>query len=160
MRTFLLACIGIALLVACKPGGSTDTPTTHGDSAAELETALMTIHDSAMVRLNEINKLSGELRDLRAEVNISDEGSDARPAGMDMVLQDLKLADQGMWDWMKAYGDNKPVKKEGQSDASFEEDLLAFYQKEMQKITSVDSAIDMSIANAKNWLTAHAATPK
>ena len=148
----LLAILSFTLFFACKQTGTGDHADTSSKEPAALEAALMVLHDTSMLKLNEINRLSGELRTIRAEVDVTDMGAEAYPAGLDNVLEDLKLADQGMWDWMKAYSDNKPKQTE--------EQLAAFYEKEIEKMKAVDAAIDSSIANAKNWLTAHGSAPK
>lgn len=153
MRTLFLPIIVLVLIIACKPSTSGDSSNTDGMTTKQAEDALMVIHDSAMVKLNEINKLSSQLRGIRAEVNVtSDQGSDAYPTGLDNVLEDLKLADQGMWDWMKSYSDTKKTLKEDQ--------LMPFFEKEMVKVMAVSSAIDSSITNAQTWLTAHGTSPQ
>jgi hypothetical protein len=148
MRTLFLPILALVLLIACKPSASGDSVNTDGMTPKQAEDALMVIHDSAMVKLNTINRLSSQLRGIRAEVNVtSDQGADAYPAGLDKVLEDLKLADQGMWDWMKSYSDTKKTLKEDQ--------LMPFFEKEMVKVQAVANAIDSSIINAQTWLTAH-----
>src|SRR5690349_16724741 len=108
MRILFLSILAVAFVIACKPTGAGDQTVIEGKTPKEAEDALMVIHDSAMVKLNQINQLSSQLRSLRAEANVTaDQGADAYPAGLDRALEDLKLADQGMWDWMKSYSDTK-----------------------------------------------------
>jgi hypothetical protein len=153
MKTLFLPIIALVFFIACKPSGAGDSTSTEGMTPKQAEDALMVIHDSAMVKLNIINKLSSQLRGIRAEVNVtSDQGSDAYPTGLDNVLEDLKLADQGMWDWMKSYSDTKKTLKEDQ--------LMPFFEKEMVKVQAVANAIDSSIINAQTWLTAHGTAPQ
>lgn len=152
MRILFSGVLAIALFIACKPSAPGDQPGSTTTTPKQMEDALMAIHDTAMVKLNEINRLSSDLRNIRAEVNVTDQGSDAYPTGLDNVLEDLKMADQAMWDWMKSYSDNRATQTE--------EQLMAFYEREMEKIKTVNAAIDNSIANAKNWLAAHGTAPK
>lgn len=152
MRHFLLICITLVALVACKSGGPKgDGSETAGGDAAAMEEKLMVLHDEAMPKLNEINRLTAELNQIRSNVGETPEGKKEYPDGLNQVAEALKLADQAMWDWMKAYSDTKPTIPADQ--------LLSFYTKELEKIKSVNSGIDDSIEKAKSWLATHGTPP-
>lgn len=152
MRNWILLCLITALGVACKSGGSKGdgSEVSSGDAAA-LEEQLMALHDEAMPKLNEINRLTAELNQIRSNVGETPEGKKEYPDGLNQVAEALKLADQAMWDWMKAYSDTKPTIPADQ--------LSSFYTKELEKIKSVNSGIDDSIEKAKSWLAAHGTPP-
>jgi hypothetical protein len=148
MKAYWILWMVFGLLISCKPSGAgNETGNADGSEVSSLEKELMALHDEAMPKLNEINHLSSKLRQIRAEVPVTDEGASAYPEGLDNVLEGLKLADQAMWDWMKSYSDTKGTLTE--------EQLPDFFKKEMEKMQSVATGINTSIENAKTWLAAH-----
>ena len=78
------------------------------------EDSLLAVHDEVMPRMKEIQDLSTELRKIKAGLKENEMGKIESPEGLDATLESLKLADQGMWDWMKSYSDTKKTLKEDQ----------------------------------------------
>jgi hypothetical protein len=138
----------LTLLVACKPGASSDTAedVQHMDDKA-LEAKVLTIHDEIMPRMNEIGHLSFQLRKIVTDMKETPEGTIESPAGLDAVVTDLKLAEHDMWDWMKSYSDTKATLTP--------EQLRPFLEKELQKINKVKADMISSIENAQAWLAAN-----
>lgn len=133
---------------ACKPSGA--GPETTGEAPkdpAAFEKMLETKHDSMMARLTVMNDLSSRLRTIRSQAKENEEGKLDIPEGLDQAMEALKLADQGMWDWMKQYSDNKPNVKP--------EELMTFYTRQMELLVAVEAGINNSIDKAKAWLAAH-----
>ena len=138
------------LLFACKPGGGPASSTGGGNAdTTALEQQVMALHDAAMPRLAEITDLLAQLRTIRETAPEDPEtGKKVIPDGLDPVFEALKLADQGMWDWMKAYGEGKA--------ATPPAGRAEFYTNELPKVTKMKDDIDKAIAAAEAWLTANA----
>ena len=139
------------LLVACKPGNGPAGGQGPGDESdtTALEQQVMAIHDAAMPRLAEITDLLAQMRTIRETAPEDPEtGKKVIPDGLDPVFDALKLADQGMWDWMKAYGDGR--------DATPPAGRATFYTNELPKVTKMKDDIDKAIAAAQAWLAANA----
>ncbi len=148
MRVLSFFLLFFTLFWSCK---NTSPGTTSGDSvptdAKSLEVQVMAIHDEVMPRLNEIGHLSAQLRNIKSAVKESPEGKFESPDGLDQVLESLKLADQGMWDWMKAYSDTKSGLTEDQ--------LKPFMEKQLVLIQKIKLDINASIEKAQAWIAAH-----
>jgi hypothetical protein len=143
MRIFVFCTISFLFLWSCKPSGNSSEGNPQVDTKA-LEDQLMAIHDEVMPRLTDIQHLTGELRKIKSTVRESQEGKMIFPEGLEQNLESLKLAEQGMWDWMKGYHDSR--------DSIPAEQLKPFLDKQMELIKSVQTGINTSIDNAQKWL--------
>ena len=94
-----------ALFLCCKQASSTGEPTS--SDAKTIETEVMALHDKVMPKVNEITDLSAELRKYIAALPESADGRRETPDSLMQVMESLKLAEQGMWEWMKSYSDTK-----------------------------------------------------
>jgi len=138
------------LLPGCKPGGPAAGGSGSTSDTTSLEAQVMAIHDAAMPRLTEINQISAQLRSIKDATPEDANGKIVLPDGFEPVFDALKLADQGMWDWMKEYNDGKAAAKP--------ENLAAFYQDQLLKVSKVNNDIDKAITDAQAWIKANAPT--
>jgi len=149
MRVLPILFIAMSILLSCKPATSADTG--EGEKGnpelKALEDQVMAIHDEVMPKMKDINDIMVQLREIKAAVKETPEGKLESPDGMEQVMGSLKLAEQGMWDWMKSYSDTKATLQEDQ--------LKAFYEKELEKVNKVKSDMLGSIEKAQVWLAAH-----
>lgn len=146
MRVLSSILFASLLLWSCKPstdGGNTSTEGTANDLKV-LEDQVMAVHDEVMPKMADITKLIAELRAVKATIKENPEGKLVSPDGLEELMGSLKLAEQGMWDWMKAYSDAKPTIKEDQ--------LKSFYQSQLETITKVKQDMLGSIEKAQTWL--------
>jgi hypothetical protein len=151
MRILFPLLAAAALLFACKPGSGPSGGHRSGGSSdtTALEQQVMAIHDAAMPRLAEITDLLAQLRQIRETSPEDPEAGMKRiPEGLEQVFEALKLADQGMWDWMKAYGEGRA--------ATPPSGRAEIYTNELPKVTKMKDDIDKAIAAAEAWLTANA----
>src|SRR6187402_1890683 len=97
------------LLQACKPNSATESGATSSETQGDqsMENKVMAIHDEVMPKMKDINDLSAQLRTVRQNLKEGEDGKLITPVGLDDAMSSLKLADQAMWDCMKAYGDTK-----------------------------------------------------
>jgi len=144
MRIFILSLLSISFLWACKPG---EVKTETSNDPKVLEEQLMAIHDEVMPKLAQMQDLEGELRKIKEAIPENSEGKIISPDGLDPTMEGLKLADQGMWDWMKQYHD--------QRDSVPADQLLPFLTHQMELIKSVQNGVSTSIAKAQDWLKAN-----
>jgi chromosome segregation ATPase len=147
MKVLYLTIFLPAFFLCCKQAA------TQGDSssteAKALEAKVMTLHDEVMPKVNDISALSAQLRKLKASLPESVDGQKEIPDGLDQILESLKLSEQGMWDWMKAYSDAKATLTEDQ--------VKPFMEKQLDILNKVDKDMTTSIEQAKNWIAAHPA---
>lgn len=146
MRIILLSLSILFLLSSCKKentSSSTEAPVPASGPQA-LEAQVMAIHDEVMPKMRDITELSAKLRDIKSNVQEDSNGKIVYPDGLDQVSSALKLAEQGMWDWMKGFSDTKATLKEDQ--------LEAFYKKELELVTKVKTDMLTAIENAQTWL--------
>jgi hypothetical protein len=146
MKLFLPVFVVFALLSACKPGGDSGKNESSSDPKV-LEDQLMSIHDEVMPKLNDMQELSAQLRKIKAQVPENSEGKIVPPDGLDEVMDNLKLAEQGMWDWMKQYHD--------QRDSIPTDQLKPFLDHQMELLKSVQNGVNTSISKAQEWLKAN-----
>jgi predicted transglutaminase-like cysteine proteinase len=146
MRIFILAGISALFLFSCKPSKSTETIT----DPKVLEDSLMAIHDVVMPKLTDIQDLESQLRKIKEAVPENSAGKIVAPDGFDQTSDALKLADQGMWDWMKQYHD--------QRDSIPADQLLPFLTHQMELLKSVQNQVNTSITKAQDWLKANGGT--
>lgn len=147
MKVLYLTIFLPAFFLCCKQAPATGDVSSV--DAKDLETQVMTLHDEVMPKVNDISALSSQLRKLKASLPESAEGQKETPEGLDQVLESLKLSEQGMWDWMKAYSDEK---------AKLTEDQVGpFMEKQLDILKKVDTDMTSSIEKAKNWIAAHPA---
>ena len=146
MKYSLILFFLLVLFFACKPGNKEASADGSIDVKA-YEDSLLAVHDVVMPRLTEIQKLSSDLRNVKAGIKENEQGKLEYPAGLDETLESLKLADQGMWDWMKNYHDGR--------DSVPKDQLMPYLQNQMGQIQSVKKQIEDSIAKAEAWLKQH-----
>lgn len=147
MKLLYLTLLLPAFFLSCKQA-STTSDTTSGD-AKTLEAKVMTLHDEVMPKVNEISDLGAQLRKYKAALPESADGRIDSPDGLDQVMESLKLSEQGMWEWMKAYSDAKPTLTEDQ--------VQPFMEKQLEILKKVDGDMTASIEKAKAWIAAHPA---
>lgn len=149
MRVVLLLFFAFSLLFSCKPNVATEQGATEEIPAdiQALENQVMAVHDEVMPKMKNINDLSSQLRAIRASLKESETGKVESPAGLDEVQSALKLAEQGMWDWMKSFSDTKATLQVDQ--------LKPFYEKELEKINKVKRDMLDAIEKATAWLATH-----
>lgn len=111
------------------------------------EDSLLAVHDEVMPRMKEIQDLSTELRKIKAGLKENEMGKIESPEGLDATLESLKLADQGMWDWMKNYHDGR--------DSVPNDQLMPYLENQMGQVQNVKKQIEESIAKAEAWLKEH-----
>ncbi|MBP6680579.1 MAG: hypothetical protein KA166_05270, partial [Saprospiraceae bacterium] len=143
MRVLSSILFASLLLLSCKP--STDAGNTSSEDSANdlkaLEDQVMAIHDEVMPKMADITKLTAELRAIKATIKENPDGKMVSPDGLEELMGSLKLAEQGMWDWMKAYSDTKPTIKEDQ--------LKSFYKSQLETVTKVKQDMLGSIEKAQ-----------
>lgn len=149
MRYWIFLFYTVGLVTACTSGNGTagESAGVSSSDTTALEKQVMAIHDEVMPRLNEINHLSAQLRRIRERLPEAETGKKAVPEGMEQVVEALKLADQSMWDWMKAYNDGKAATPAG--------NLADFYRSQLDQVNIVKEKIDSAIANAQAWIKAN-----
>lgn len=135
------------LILACKPSSPADTAAVGQDDVKALEAQVMSIHDSLMTKMSDITRLTAELRLIKSKIAENEAGKVESPAGLEEAMGSLKLAEQGMWDWMKSYSDTKPKIPDDQ--------LKSFFEKQLETIMKVQQDMLGSIDKAKTWLTAN-----
>ena len=129
MKSTLSLILLLSLVYACKPGGGKEAT---GDGTVDIkayEDSLLAVHDEVMPKLTEIQNLSNELRKVKTGIKENEQGKLESPAGLDETLESLKLADQGMWDWMKNYYDG--------CDSVPKDQLMPDLQNQMGQIQNV-----------------------
>ena len=151
MRVLSSILFASLLLLSCKP--STDAGNTSSEGSANdlkaLEDQVMAIHDEVMPKMADITKLTAELRVIKATIKENPDGKIVSPDGLEELMGSLKLAEQGMWDWMKAYSDTKPTIKEDQ--------MKSFYESQLETINKIKQDMLGSIEKAQTWLAAYKA---
>lgn len=151
MRVLSSILFASLLLLSCKP--STDAGNTSSEGSANdlkaLEDQVMAIHDEVMPKMADITKLTAELRVIKATIKENPDGKIVSPDGLEELMGSLKLAEQGMWDWMKAYSDTKPTIKEDQ--------MKSFYEGQLETINKIKQDMLGSIEKAQTWLAAYKA---
>lgn len=152
MKFSLLLLLAFLFTISCKPGGTKPTNAEGSAHAKTLEEQLMAIHDEVMPRLNDIQHLSADMRKIKEKVGEDANGKLVNPDGYDARLDAMKLAEQGMWDWMKQYHDTR--------DSIPADQLVPYLEKQLQLINSVKMGVDTSIAKAQLWLNQYAADEK
>lgn len=136
--------------ISCEQKASNSSADTNDSTGlGAMETEVLAIHDEVMPRMTEINKLSSQLRQIKASAGETEEGKPAVIEGLDEALQNLREAEQSMMDWMKEYGEGK--------EKAGPDGLKAFYEQELEKIKVVKANMLSSIDAANAWLAAHPA---
>jgi hypothetical protein len=142
--TFFIFCCFSAL--SCKPASTAETTTaeTPDSETKILEDKVMAIHDELMAKMTDITKIEAQLRAIKATVKETPEGKMESPDGLEQVMGSLKLAEQGMWDWMKSYSDTKPTVTPDQ--------LKSFYEKQLETINKIKEDMLSSIEKGQAWI--------
>lgn len=148
MKQLLLLCLGFIMILSCKQKAAEKEPAaTEPALSADLQhydDEVMKIHDEVMPKMSDIQRLSSQLREIKAKAGETPEGTPVMIEGLDDALNSLREAEQGMMDWMKYYSDTKP---------KVTEDLMkTFYERELEKITQVKNNMLNSIDKANAWL--------
>lgn len=145
--TFFLL-LGLGFL-ACKPGAATDSTSTSptADDPAGLEAQVLAVHDEIMPKMADINDLNAKLRDYKKNIPEDASGKIVSPTGLEEAIGSLKLAEQGMWDWMKQYNDGKAAVQPDQ--------LTSFYKHQLELVTKVKTDMLSAIEKAQTWLAEH-----
>ncbi len=138
--------------MSCKPSAADETTETTTEEApvdalTALESQVMALHDEVMPKMQDITKIMTTLRSYKDNATETPEGKIVYPHGLDMVMGDLKLAEQGMWDWMKAYSDTKAKLTPDQ--------LESFYKKELASISKVKEDMLAAIVKGNAWIEAN-----
>lgn len=147
MKYTLSLILLIFLVYACKPGGGKEATMDGTVDIKAYEDSLLAVHDEVMPRMKEIQDLSTELRKIKAGLKENEMGKIESPEGLDATLESLKLADQGMWDWMKNYHDGR--------DSVPNDQLMPYLENQMGQVQNVKKQIEESIAKAEAWLKEH-----
>ncbi len=146
MKFLILFAVVSIGFISCKEK-TEETQTGGASLSADLqnyETEIMKIHDRAMPKMSEMNRLSSQLRDIKSKTGETDEGKPVRVEGLDDALESLRKAEQSMMDWMKNYSETK---------AKINPDLMkTFYERELEKMTQVENNMLNSLEKATEWL--------
>ena len=146
MKYLMYTALFLISAMACKQT-ATDQSSTEQipvDNLAAIEAQVMAIHDEVMPKMQDITKMLATLRSYKEDAKETPEGKIVYPHGLDNVMGDLKLAEQGMWDWMKAYSDTKAKLPPDQ--------LESFYKKELESVTKVKNDMLSSLEKGRAWL--------
>ncbi len=151
MKFFSFILFFALVTISCKPSVTDDKATkdTPNSELTSLEAQVMLIHDEVMPKMQDITKILATLRSYKEDAKVTPEERVVYPEGIDNVMKDLKLAEQGMWDWMKAYSDTKAQLTPDQ--------LESFYKKELESVTKVKESLLSEIEKGNAWI---AANPK
>ncbi len=146
MRVLTTILFASLLFLSCKPSTGADTTSTEGtaNDIKALEDQVMAVHDEVMPKMADITRLTGDLRAIKSKVSENPDGKIVSPDGLEELMGSLKLAEQGMWDWMKAYSDAKPTIKEDQ--------LKTFYEGQLITINKIKQDMLGSIEKTETWL--------
>ncbi len=107
----------------------------------------MAMHDEIMPKLSDMQDLESQLNKIRMAVPENSEGKIVPPDGLNQTMDNLKLAEQGMWDWMKQYHD--------QRDSIPADQLKPFMEHQMELLKSVQNGVNTSMTKAQEWLKAN-----
>ena len=111
----------------------------------ERQKEVIEMHDTAMAKMDRLYELR---KQLKSELDIETADTNAlnpeRIQHLQMLISDLKTADEGMMEWMRAF----EIPKQDQN----KEDALAYLKTEMDKIQSVNLMMDKSISAAEDAL--------
>lgn len=153
MKPLFFFCFIVFLAFSCKPKAADEQPSESAEQSAEpnltadmqnYENEVMKVHDEVMPKMSDIQRLSTQLRGIKATAGNTPEETPVKIEGLDDALTSLREAEQGMMDWMKYYTDTK---------SKVTPDLLpTFYERELEKITQVKNNMLNSIEKANTWL--------
>ena len=147
MKQLFLLCLGFMMILSCKQKAAEEPAATESAPNADLqhyEDEVMKIHDEVMPKMSDIQRLSSQLREIKANAGENAEGTPVMIEGLDDALTSLREAEQGMMDWMKNYSDTK---------SKVTGDLMkTFLERELEKITQVKINMLNSIDQANAWL--------
>ena len=144
MKIIILPILTLFLFFSCKQA---EKPAAAANDTKALEDQLMAIHDEVMPKLTDMQTLSADLRKIKSAIPENSEGKIVSPDGLDQNIEALRLAEQGMWDWMKQYHD--------QRDSVPADQLKPFLDHQMELLKSVQNGVNTSITKAQEWLKAN-----
>ena len=100
---FLLCCVVGVTLVACNGSAkpAEEAASEPAEAQAQLQSEVMAIHDEVMPEMGRINQLSRTLREYLEE---NPDLTEERRTALFEAVAALDRADEGMMDWMAAYG--------------------------------------------------------
>lgn len=130
-----VALVSTLLFSACSGGSSAE------DQKKELETEVLTVHDEAMNKMDEISKLRRSLRTLKEKKTDT-----AEQAILERDIEGLALADEVMMNWMREY--TAPDSLENQA-------ALHYLNQELVKIERVKTIMDSTLVAARKTLAKH-----
>jgi hypothetical protein len=144
----LLAFLFGLMTLACKSNSNTENQApVPADDLPTLEAQVLAIHDEIMPKMTDINTINAQLRAYKKNLQETQEGKIVAPEGLEETIAALKLAEQGMWDWMKQYNDVKATLREDQ--------LKTFYTEQLGLVTKVKTDMLSAMENAQAWIAAH-----
>lgn len=136
MKRWLLSLLTVMLLFGCE---------NKQQQVKDLNTEVMDIHDSAMVKMDAIYAQISKLRQAEELVAGDSAGPDAElEAEVAKSIGMLQAADDGMMDWMAAY---EPPQEDADPDRN-----LRYLKEQKRSIISVAEDIDLSLEYAREVL--------
>lgn len=132
-KHILLLALPLALFSACQSDASGE------EEKTELETKVLTIHDEAMAKMDNIYKLRRTLRTMRDTLEAQQADSTAILA-LQQEISGLNKADEAMMQWMRQYDE---------PDTLQHEQAMTYLQQELTKIERVQTIMDSTIAAAQ-----------
>ncbi len=127
----------VALLLLASGCGSAAEKAARAQ-VAELDKAVMAVHDTAMERMQRISKAKRELETYRTE--LEKKKDKAGVAVCDKALAALKNADNAMHEWMSSY--TQPA------DTAAAANAINYLQQQKAAIENVQRVMDESVAAA------------
>lgn len=149
MKIFHILMISGLFFLSCNPkGDSVKVPEMPANAdVATYETEVLKIHDEAMPKMADLNRIETTLRNMRTEAGKSELGSAAIPEGIDDLIASVKTAQNSMLDWMEYYS---AMRSKLEPDK-----LMEFMKSELAKISLVSKKMNDTIEKAQSWLEAH-----
>ncbi|MCX2739784.1 hypothetical protein [Pontibacter anaerobius] len=136
-KYLILFALPLALLSGCQSAPSEE------EKKAELQSQVMTIHDEAMAKMDNIHKLRRNLRSTRDTLAAQQADSTAI-LPLEQELSGLDKADEAMMQWMRQY--RAP-------DTLQHEQAMQYLQQELIKIQQVQTIMDSTIEAAQATIT-------
>lgn len=135
MRLFIFGLISFSIvLTACKNSNTNPSQT------KSMHDQIMIIHDEAMPKTSEINRLVKQLKEEKKYITPNNE---SLLKTFDAMVKELEDADEFMMEWMSKY------KSPDFSDES--ENTKAYLESELRNITLVKDKIERAITRSTNF---------
>jgi len=138
---YLFSIAMISLLLACGNNEQSEKK----DQILALDRETMEIHDEVMPLIDDMQRVSRDLRAMRSELEARPdiENQNVLLQEVDLVLEKLDLADNAMMTWMQHYKVYSTQKERP------EEELLIYYQNEKLRITEIGQMMEESYQRGK-----------